>query len=314
MSMSNEKYLIYLDQNIISRHVNGVLNITTQPDFHWVYSREHFAEIRRSCNPEPYLQVLEKIDAKLLEFSLDNKWRITGSARLNENGTPAEYYDKYLATCEDVPFEDTLFDSFLVRANGGDDKGELQKSPDTLVNQVSSVLETLPVDNFDITAFSSGLKSLLKDSISLFEQQDNDVINMRTVLGNDKGSFGAVIGNNQILQMWDMISQKYPDLTCEQFFGFDPVDKQGYDSWPIYLGIIGCCTVMDIIGFQAEKKSRKIEKIPNIRSDANHIAMGAFCTAILSGDKRLVKRANAIYEYKSIGTKSLFLTSWSDFN
>jgi len=96
------KYLVYLDQNIISRHVDGILNITTQPDFHWVYSNEHFAEIGRSNNPETYLQVLENIDAKLLELNLDNERRITESARLNENATPAEHYDKYLASCEEV--------------------------------------------------------------------------------------------------------------------------------------------------------------------------------------------------------------------
>jgi hypothetical protein len=65
---------------------------------------------------------------------------------------------------------------------------------------------------------------------------------------------------------------------------------------------------MDMIGFQAEgKKSRKIEKLPNVRSDVSHIAMGAFCSAILSRDKRLIKRANAIYEYKNIGTAALLI-------
>ena len=303
------KYLVYLDQTIISRHVDGVLNITMQPDFHWVYSREHFVEIRRSYDFESYLQVLENIDAKLLELDLNDERRMTGSARFVENGTPAEYYDKYLKSCEEVPFDDTLFDSILVRANGGDDKGELQKFPDTLVNQVASVLENNPVNDLNKTKFSSALKSLLKDSIELFGQQDNDVLKMREALGNEKGSFGAITGNNQILKIWDIVGKKNPDLTCEQFFGFDPADKQGYELWPIYLGIIGCCTVMYIIGFQAEKKSRKIEKIPNTRSDANHIAMGAFCTAIISGDERMAKRASAIYEYKSIGARALYLPS-----
>ncbi len=300
------KYLLYLDQNIISRHVDGILNITKQSDFHLVYSREHFVEIKRSYDPETYLQVLENIDAKLLELNLDNC-----SARLNEIGTPAEHYDRYLKSCEDVPIHDTLFDSFLVRANGGDDKGELQKFPETLTNQLMHVLDTLPLseNDLDVPEFISAFKNILKESVESFGQQDNDILKMRKALGNEKGSFGAITGNNQILKIWDIVAQIYPDLTCEQFFGFDPVDKQGYDSWPIYLGIIGCCVVMDIIGFQAEKKSRKIEKIPNTRSDANHIAMGAFCTAILSGDERMVKRANAIYEYKSIGTKTLYLSS-----
>ena len=96
------KYLVYLDQTIISRHVDSVLNITIQPDFHWVYSRENFAEIRRSYDFESYLQVLENIDAKLLELDLNDERRMTGSARFVENGTPAEHYDKYLKSCEEV--------------------------------------------------------------------------------------------------------------------------------------------------------------------------------------------------------------------
>ena len=305
------KYLVYLDQNIISRHIDGVFNITKQTDFDWVYSREHFTEIRRSGNPEPYLQVLEGIDAKLLELNLDDEWRITGSASFIENGTPAEHYDKYLRSCDEVPFEDTLFDSFLVRANGGDDKGELQKYPETLANQVAIVLDTLPLseNDLDVPEFINAFKDVLKDTVETFGQQDNNVLEMREALGNVKGSFGAITGNNQILKMWDIISKKYPGLTCDQFFGFEPADKPGYDSWPIYLGIVSCCAVMDIIGFQAEKKSRKIEKIPNTRSDSNHIAMGAFCTAIISGDERMAKRASAIYEYKSIGARALYLPS-----
>jgi hypothetical protein len=64
---------------------------------------------------------------------------------------------------------------------------------------------------------------------------------------------------------------------------------------------------MDFVGFQAEKKCRKIDKIPNIRSDAEHIAMGAFCTAILSEDKRQIRRAKAIYEYKGINTLPILI-------
>ena len=66
---------------------------------------------------------------------------------------------------------------------------------------------------------------------------------------------------------------------------------------------------MDILGFQAEKKCRKINKIHNVKSDFGHIAMGAYCAAILSEDKRLAKRAKAIYEYKGISAVSLTVES-----
>jgi len=118
------------------------------------------------------------------------------------------------------------------------------------------VLEPLPFpeNSIDIPEFTNSIKDVLNDALEMFVQQDNDVLKMRETLGNEKGAFGAITGNQQILKIWDIISQKYPDLNCDQFFGFEPVDKQDYDSWPIYLGIIGCCAVMDIIGFQAEKK------------------------------------------------------------
>jgi hypothetical protein len=138
-------------------------------------------------------------------------------------------------------------------------------------------------------------------------ENGNDITKTRSVLGNDKGAVGSVSGENIVKKIWDIIRPISGEVSCEQFFGFNPIDKQGYDKWPIYLGIIGCCTVMDIVGFQAEKKCRKIEKLPNVRSDSGHIGMGAFCSLVISRDKRLVKRANAIYEYKGINSSARVL-------
>ena len=72
--------------------------------------------------------------------------------------------------------------------------------------------------------------------------------------------------------------------------------------WLLPHGILGCCGVFDRLGFAAEKESRQIDKIPNIFSDACHIAMGSFCGCILSADIRLIKRAKAIYKFKNIPT------------
>ena len=45
---------------------------------------------------------VELILQKLLELDLNDERRMTGSARFVENGTPAEHYDKYLKSCEEV--------------------------------------------------------------------------------------------------------------------------------------------------------------------------------------------------------------------
>jgi hypothetical protein len=138
----------------------------------------------------------------------------------------------------------------------------------------------------------------------------NNIKKTREAFGDGKGAIGSVSGENQIEQIWEIIlpNLQTTEISCDQFFGFDPIDKQGYETWPTYLGIIGCCATMDILGFQSEKKCRNIEKIHNIRSDSVHIAMGAYCSAIMSEDKRLVKRAKAIYEYKNISTVTLLIS------
>lgn len=59
--------------------------------------------------------------------------------------------------------------------------------------------------------------------------------------------------------------------------------------------------------FSSRNEVQKIIRIHNIRSDVDHIGMGAYCSAILSGDRGLVERAKAIYQYKNIGTSPVLI-------
>ena len=301
------KALIYIDQNIIGLQLGGAINLTKRPDLYWVYSKEHFAEIRRSSNTKQYLQELEKIKAKLLDLELNSDWKITDTAKLIEHGTPTQHYEAYREATGDVDFDDNLFDPFQVWVNGGGDEGPLKQLPEHLAEQVLSLTRDLPIDDDDFVERLSSLKPEFNGVIEQMIEQGNDIRKTREALGDGKGAIGGISGENQVKKIWDLIGPACAGISCDQFFGFDPIDKQGYESWPVYLGIVGCCAVMDIVGFQAEKKCRKIDKLPNVRSDSGHIGMGAFCSAILSEDRRLIKRAKAIYEYKGIGTSALLL-------
>ena len=275
----------------------------------WVYSKGHYAEIKRADDPEKYLNVLNEIGAKMLDLILDENWKITGEARLIEDLTPFENYQNYIEAIGNVEFDETIFDPFQVWMNGGGDEGPLKELSDNLANQVLQLTSDLPYNTTGmpnkIGAIKPELDSMVDDMIS----NGNDIKKTRAALGDKKGTIGAVSEEHQIAQIWEIISPTMEDsgMNCDQFFGFDPIDNQGYELWPVYLGIVGCNAVMDILGFQAEKKCRKISKIHNVRSDAGHIGMGAYCSAILSEDKRLVKRAKAIYEYKNIVTSSILI-------
>lgn len=301
------KPLVYLDQNIIGQVANKELNLKPFDEFTFVYSKEHFSEIKRSTEPQKYLDALHKIDAKLLELEMGSDWKITGRATLRGDGTPTEHYSGYLEAITEVELSDNIFDPFLAWINGGGDEESLSSLPDEIAEQLFEISrEFSPNDSLlqgKTEAMAPGFKGMINELID----NGNDINKTRSALGNNKGNIGNISGSNVIEQIWAVVKHNYNGMSCDQFFGFNPIDKQGYDNWPIYLGIVGCCSVMDILGFQAEKKCRKIDKIPNIRSDSGHIGMGAFCSLVISLDKRLVKRANAIYQYKGLTSSARVL-------
>ncbi|HDX8372797.1 TPA: hypothetical protein RQN12_003834 [Aeromonas dhakensis] len=302
--------LIYIDQNIIGLQLQGIFSLAKRDDVTWVYSKEHFAEIQRSDQPDKYLDVLEALDAKLLDIILDGNWKITGEARLDEKGTPHQHYNSYIEANRDVDFDNTIFDPFQVWVNGGGDEGPLKDLSEKIAHQILSLTTELPFDTSEMIDKVTSVKTKFDSMIDEMILTGNDIEKTRSVFGDEKGSIGSISGEKVIEKIWEIISptMQEADISCDQFFGFDPVEKQGYEFWPMYLGIVGCNAVFDILGFQAEKKCRKISKIQNVRSDAGHIAMGAYCSAILSEDKRLIKRARAIYEYKNIGTSPILVT------
>lgn len=295
---------MYLDQNVLGLQLSGELRLSKRNDMLWVYSNEHFAEIQRSASPEQYLSQLRRIDAKLLELELSDGRKILDTARVVETGDPEQHYLRYLEARADVPFDDTLFDAFQAWVNGGGDEGLFKAFPEKIAEQISRLIEDIPYSTLhEEAAALHGMSDVIGQMVGW----GNNIQKTRKALGVGKGVAGAISGDNALREIWNIIGAACNGITCDQFFGFDPPDKQGYETWPQFLGIVGCCAVLDIVGFQAEKKCRKIEKIPNVRSDSAHIAMGAFCSALLSEDKRLARRANAIYRYRGIGTAVLLL-------
>lgn len=308
------KPLIYIDQNIIGLQLQDRLNLKKRDDAIWVYSKEHFAEIKRAQKPEKYLDVLDIWDAKLLELNIDGNFRITGQATLHETGCPYQHFDNYIKATNEASLDDSIFDPIQVWVNGGACEDVLIDLPERFAQEVLNLTSGLSLGDIKMLDEVPSIRDALDSMILQMLSNGNDIHKTRNALGDEKGAIGSIKGRNQIVQIWDKISatSHLTDISCDQFFGFDPADKQGYEVWPMYLGIVGCNSVLDILGFQAERKCRKLDRIQNVRSDACHMAMGAFCSAFLSEDKRLIKRAKAIYEYKGIGTHPVLCSQKGD--
>lgn len=297
--------LVYIDQNIVSFQADGKINLSRIEGVQWVYSKEHFAEIRRSNVPDLHLNALDSLGAKLLEIDLLN-WKYSGSATLTEKSSAAEAYKQYLTSVNEVPFDTKGLQVLMAWFNGGADSDAVLRVPDELEEQIWKLVSELPPELVpsNIQEASNQFRQALAEMVS----HGNDIERTRQALGVGKGAAGSVTGHDPIRQIWQKISPNVPGSTCDQFFGFEPIEALNQSPWTAYEGIIRCCAMLDIVGFQAEKKARDPEKIENVMSDAAHIAAAAYCTAVISADRRFARRAKAIYEYKGVGTASLIMS------
>ena len=301
-----DRILIYLDQNIISSIRKGeiVLKPSTS-ELVWTYSNEHFNEIHRSDDWKDYLDVINDIKASHLKTNLDKSFKIMDSAQLDANTPVFDLYESFLSCKKGFPdTQISKMDPVIAWVNGGGSQELLEEVPDNIAKELYELTSGLSDFGLDISPLIDHTKEELSRTVNKMIGEDNNILKTREALGVGKGALGNLNCPNALESIWMMISDKLPGIEMDQFFSFEPhpLLKQGYETWPVYLGISGCCAVLDILGYQAEKKIRKIEQIPNIRSDAGHIAMASFCNILLSNDSKLRNRAQAIYEYKNLHT------------
>jgi hypothetical protein len=253
---------IYLDQNIIGYLHEGVINLPIGNGCDYVYSNEHFNEIARGENTS-YLEVLKELRARQVQLVSDDNFRITEQAQVHEYSCPFERYDRHLAATSEVEFDDSLFTGFLGRLFGGDNFEEIRFLPEGFKIQVEQLLsphgELTPQLQDLLQKISTDLSEMIETQLD----QTRPLETLRKPLGTSNGRIGNPKSENPILEIWDIINNRYPDQTIDQFFGFDPIEKQGYENWPTYLGIVGCHTILNMVGYRTDKESAT-PQIPKI--------------------------------------------------
>jgi hypothetical protein len=306
MRIMTEKY-IYIDQNVIGDASDGNFTLPVSSDFDWVYSIEHFNEIKRGGDKR-FLTVLSELKARKLELVLDDNFRITGDAKINQFEDPHHLYEKYIQTVDEVPVDENLFIQPLARMLGADNYDTLTSLPDNLERELTVLLGTAGLLD---TESSARIKDTVDASRTLVSEYLKDRVPLelaRKGLGTHNGRAGNIAEReNPLEDLWGLIRDRVGTLTADQFFGFDPIEKQGYENVPLYLGIVGCYTVLNFVGLRPDEGLSKVKRIPAVMSDGAHVANAAYCHALISGDRRLCSKARAIYKYKSIGTTVLHL-------
>jgi len=296
---------VYLDHNIIDDISKGDFSLKPSNGVVWVYSHENLGEIRRSNN-KIFLDVLEDIQARKLELLLDSKFRVTGEAKILEYRSPHDIYVSYLEAVSENEIDDESNLEFMARLFGAENKDKVLSHPKSFEENIRSLLEPHGLYDENTRIKVEQVRNELVEFVNGPMQEIGKLEKARESFGTSNGRAGNLAEKeNPIEELWNIIKNGIPGITANQYFGFDPIEKQGYDVWPMYLGIVGCHAVLNILGFRPDDGLTKPENIPGILSDGSHIGHAAYCQALLSRDRKLLAKARAIYKYKGIATTVL---------
>lgn len=298
MDSVNAKALIYLDQNILGLCAEGTISIRAEEDQLFIYSDEHYREISRSATPELFLEVLQQLKARRLRIQIDESWKMTGNAIIGGEVDVAADYRSFLeAIAEHPPLEDS-FDPLLSWINGGENEEVHEEMVEEQRRQLHQLIQ--PLNSPEAHRRIEESADAFQETVTAMTAQDNDIQKNRNRLGVGKGKIGNLDAGTALEEIWAILEPMCGEMTARQFFGFDPQEWNPELEIPLSVGICSCCAVLDVLGYQAERKTRRLDKMPNIRSDASHLGAASFCHSLVSADRRLIARAEAIFSFVGI--------------
>lgn len=300
-------YYVYLDHNIFDEIRKKRLNLKPSDDVIWVYSHESLSEIKRSGDLQ-FLDVLDEIKARKIEVTLNSKFRITNDAQIHSYRSVREEYECYLEATSEFDLDDSSELEIMARLHGASNHSEVLSHSSVFENNIKSLLEPLGVYDESIKSEVERVCEMIDEFVHGAMQEIGTIDEIRNAMGAGRGRAGNLADTDDpISGIWELISNRLHGLTQDQFFGFDPVDKQGYEEWPFFLGIVGCYSILNHLGFSPDTGLTKPQRLPSIMSDASHVGHAAYCHGLLSLDKRLLVKAGAIYRYKNITTQLISL-------
>lgn len=106
-------------------------------------------------------------------------------------------------------------------------------------------------------------------------------------------------------EVWELISSSLPNITKNQFFGFDPIPGVEGVQHTQHGAISGAYIVLNMIGISPDKGLAKRDKIKNIMSDGQHAGMASYCNALVSADRGIINKSSCIFSYLNNITNAL---------
>lgn len=172
------------------------------------------------------------------------------------------------------------------------------------IENLSSAEQQYFEKNFPNTYKWNTFYNLMDDTINMLQRMvtDPSEYNELRKQFNDYFPLNKNIGNVRK----NIISNINADLTKSPFGrNFDEwflLNHKQYVKSDVCHTIVSKYMLLDFVGYASDTLSDK-NKYNNLFNDARHCFYGAYCQLFITNDKRAYKKAKAIYEEESIGTK-----------
>ncbi|MDY6874479.1 MAG: hypothetical protein SVR81_11090 [Chloroflexota bacterium] len=296
--IATQRPTVYADMNVFRYVACGDISIADPERFIWVYSHVHLDEVHRNGNTDA-LDGMRALKAVEVCDVLNEYFQSVGDIRLREYVDPHERYERHPEAISGFEGTNDHSIEYLIRSFGADNFAALQQTPEQLRNEVERLTST--VDDERKEYLASQARAVSEEMEVVVERHLKD----RFPIDQTRAAFGVSSEERKriedsfspIDEVWNLISPAIPNVSKDQFFGFEPIPGVEGVQHTQYGAICGAHVVLNMIGISPDKGLAKREKIKNILSDGQHTGMASYCNALLSADKGIINKARCIYTY-----------------
>jgi hypothetical protein len=321
-TMTTDKILVYLDQNIFDqmrRQNLGELKQLILEKCIVVYSLTSLEEMdTKSDLRDEYIELLELFDSRFLyikSMDSDEGVLINRPVRdiINEiraNSISDNGVQKYL-------------ENFGNKLVGGQQGTSFSEILDNQLNAMNLAMSSINVSEIEDQEMQKNIVSLiekngimysaiiknLKDTIAMTIPNQEDFGGLkesRKQIEIGPKELNNISCPNAIEKIWS-ICKKNPkinkgDLTIEKFLG---IDESLYGKKLSRLNkIVIIYETLNCWGYWPDSNQEKLFRYRSSLKDGRHVAAASFCDYLISADVCMAKKAEVIFEYLNIKTKT----------
>jgi hypothetical protein len=267
----SDKPIIYADMNVFRYLACGDISILEPERFKWVYSHVHLDEIHRNGNQDA-LEGMKLLNAVEICDVLNQDFQSESNIVIRDFIDPYLRYEQHLEAIAGYEGVSDHMVEHLIRSFGADNFKELSETPEQMKNEIERITNIIPDERRNKLIDKASTVSIdMKDTIEKHLKNRIPIDKTRSALGITSENRKSIEKSKSAIdEVWNLISPSIPNITKNQFFGFEPIPGIEGIQHTQHGAISGAYIVLNMLGISPDKGLAKRDKIHNVMSDGQH--------------------------------------------